>query len=335
MEVHSLNGCTILRLSKINVSVVIPVYNAAVYVSQAVESALAQPETAEVLLVEDGSPDNALEVCEDLANKHDKVKLLRHPNGENRGAGASRNLGMRAAKKEYIAFLDADDYFLPGRFRQALELFNANPDCEGVYEAVGMLVDGSESLERWQLAGRRVKDLQTMSDSISPKDLAEVLIKGSDGYFHLDGLIIKKGVLQRSGLMNENLHLHQDTEFIMRLAMTARLLPGKLDEPVAMWRVHQENRISAPRSLTMQYRDRMRYWRSLYQWVRQNGSPKQQQRVRAGIFSYNRATKFQTFSKRILPIRVIIFGRQLRLLAWPQLIFDHLASKNNNEEGCL
>jgi glycosyltransferase involved in cell wall biosynthesis len=79
------------------VSVITPVYNAASFVTQAVESALQQPETAEVLIIEDGSPDNSLEVCQELAKKYEKVKLLRHPNGENRGAGASRNLGMRNA----------------------------------------------------------------------------------------------------------------------------------------------------------------------------------------------------------------------------------------------
>ena len=99
----------------LEISVIIPVYNAAAYVRQAVESALAQPEVREVLLVEDGSPDNALEVCQQLAAEHQRVILLHHPNGENRGAGASRNLGMRNAHFPIIAFLDADDYYLPAQ----------------------------------------------------------------------------------------------------------------------------------------------------------------------------------------------------------------------------
>jgi glycosyltransferase involved in cell wall biosynthesis len=306
------------------VSVIIPVYNAERFINRAVESALAQPETAEVLLIEDGSSDNSLGVCEQLTANDKKVKLLRHPNGENRGAGASRNLGMRAVREEFIAFLDADDYFLPGRFRQAIEVFTSDPTCEGVYEAVGMHVVDSTALLRWETAGRQVKQLQTMSKGLSPSTLAKALLKGSDGYFHLDGLVFKKEALQRSGLMNEDLRLHQDTEFIMRLAMTARLLPGSLDEPVAMWRVHPANRISAPRSRGVQYRDRMNYWRSLYRWVRENGTPNQQKMVRDGIFSYNRATKFHAFSRRILPTSVIIFVRQLRLLAWPQLFIDQI-----------
>lgn len=146
-------------MSDFTVSVIIPVYNAAAFVSQAVESALAQPETAEVLLIEDGSPDNALEVCEELASKFEKVKLLRHPNGENRGAGASRNLGMKNVKFDYIAFLDSDDYYLPGRFSVASKVFRLDPACEGIYEAVAMQIESVEGMDRWQAAGKSDRQL--------------------------------------------------------------------------------------------------------------------------------------------------------------------------------
>lgn len=315
-------------MNEFKVSVIIPVYNAAAFVTQAVESALEQPETAEVLLVEDGSPDNALEVCQALAEKYDKVRLLRHPDGENRGAGASRNLGMMNAQNEYIAFLDADDYYLPNRFNQPAALFTNEPTCDGVYEAIGMHVESKAGLERWELAGKAITELKTIQNGISPDKLAECLLDGGYGYFHLDGLTIKKAVLDKSGTMNEDLRLHQDTEFIMRLAMTAQLLPGRLNEPVAMWRVHQGNRISAARPLAVQHRDRIKYWRSLYKWIRDNGTSSQQQMVRDAFFSYNRATKIHVFSRQMLPASVIIFGRQLRLLAWPQIIFDHLTQRS-------
>ena len=188
------------------VSVVIPVYNAARYVTQAVESALQQPETAEVLLVEDGSPDNALQVCLGLAEKLDKVKLLRHPNGENRGAGASRNLGMQNAHFDTIAFLDADDFYLPGRFSVAQEIFDNDPACEGVYEAVGMHVENLNGMERWTSGGKPVSELHTMKKSVNPEELPSALLNsGVFGSFHLDGLIIKNNVLEKSGYMDEKL----------------------------------------------------------------------------------------------------------------------------------
>jgi glycosyltransferase involved in cell wall biosynthesis len=70
--------------------------------------------------VEDKSPDNALEVCLKLAEKYQRVKLYQHPDQQNHGAGASRNLGIEKATGEFIAFLDADDYYLPLKLFQKL-----------------------------------------------------------------------------------------------------------------------------------------------------------------------------------------------------------------------
>ena len=99
------------------ISVIIPVYNAADFVANAVQSALDQPETVEVLLIEDGAPDNSLEVCQALTEQYETVRLYRHSGGVNLGAGASRNLGMQNSTEDFIAFLDADDFWLPYHLR--------------------------------------------------------------------------------------------------------------------------------------------------------------------------------------------------------------------------
>lgn len=302
---------------------IIPVYNAAAYVTQAVESALAQPETAEVLLIEDGSPDNALEVCEELASMHDKVRLLRHPNGENRGAGASRNLGMRNAKFDFIAFLDADDFYLPERFCEPSKIFDENLDCEGVYEAVGMLVEDEQSMRRWKESGKIEGGLTTISKTISPANLAEELILGNAGYFHIDGLVIKRSVLEKSGFMDETLVLHQDSEFCVRVAAVSTLYPGRLDHPVAIRRVHDQNRISAPRSQMKQFKDRMKYWMSLYRWSKINLDKDKQELILMSIKNFARTHKyFAKFPRKLFPTRLIWFIRSLRLLAYPEIILD-------------
>src|SRR5690554_3354498 len=114
-----------------NISVIIPVYNAELFLRKAVESALQFKEVKEVLLIEDGSPDNALSICKELTIEDNRVKLLQHPNNENRGAGASRNLGLKNASQDYIAFLDADDFFLPNRFEKDKEIFSRYEDADG------------------------------------------------------------------------------------------------------------------------------------------------------------------------------------------------------------
>lgn len=310
-------------MSEFKVSVIIPVYNAAAYVTQAVESALAQPETAEVLLIEDGSPDNALQVCEELASKYDKVRLLRHPNGENRGAGASRNLGMRNAKFDFIAFLDADDFYLPSRFSVASAIFDENPACEGVYEATGMLVEDDQSMRRWKESGKIEGGLTTVTKTISPTNLAEELILGDAGYFHIDGLVVKKSVIEKSGYMDETLVLHQDSEFCVRAAAVSMLYPGRLDHPVAIRRVHDQNRISSPRSQMKQFTDRMNYWISLYRWAKSNLGKDKQELILKSTIKFARTHKYFTnFPRSVFPTRLIWFTRSLRLLAYPEILLD-------------
>ena len=305
------------------VSVIIPVYNAARFVTRAVESALEQPETSEVILIEDGSPDNTLKVCQELAVKYDRVELLRHPNGENRGAGASRNLGMKNANYEYIAFLDADDYYLPGRFSVAKQIFESDPPCEGVYEAIGMHVEDEIGMPRWIQAGKPNKALYTITRNVEPRELGSILISGKYGNYHLNGLVLKKDVLKKSGYMIESLKLHQDSEFMIRVAIVARLLAGRLDEPVAMRRVHNENRISEPRSETQKYKERMSFWMNLYYWSKENSNADIQGKILNGIVRYSRNHKyFKKFPIRYFPTILVWFVRLLRLVGYPEVIFD-------------
>lgn len=308
------------------VTVVIPVYNAAKYVTQAVESALAQPETGEILLVEDRSPDNALEICQQLVINYNKVKLLRHPNGENRGAGASRNLGIQNAKCKFIAFLDADDFYLSGRFSKAKIIFETNPDCEGVYEAVGHDVVNDAALDRWNKSNRKpVDQLITVTKIVAPEQLGELLISGIYGTIHLNGFVIAKDVINKSGFMAENLRLHQDTEFIIRCALSTKLFAGELESAVAIVRIHEQNRFSAPRSQSQDYKNKMNFWLSLYHWAKYNSSNEIQKKILSSIFHFTKGHKyFRLFPLNLFPTRLIWLSRLLRLIKYPEVVVSLL-----------
>ena len=226
------------------ISVITPVYNAEKYVAQAVESALQFDEVFEVILVEDQSPDKALEVCKTLAKKHDRVKLFQHPDKGNHGAGESRNVGMRNATGDFIAFLDADDFFLPNRFDAERELFK-NPDVDGVYGAIGVHYWSEKAKEQYFSIYQ--DKLTTVYKNHPAKDVFPGLIgmRGSFGLFSIDALTIRKSALNKmDALMKTDLKLHQDTDFLMRLAFYNNLSPGILDEPVAVRGVHESNRIT-------------------------------------------------------------------------------------------
>ena len=105
------------------VSVIIPVYNAEKYVEDAVKSVLSQTyENIEILIIDDGSPDKSIEICERFKNP--KVKIIRQ---KNRGLAGARNTGIRHAQGDYLAFLDADDMWLPEKLeKHILHLENSS-----------------------------------------------------------------------------------------------------------------------------------------------------------------------------------------------------------------
>ncbi|MBN1680150.1 MAG: glycosyltransferase family 2 protein [Anaerolineae bacterium] len=250
-------------MNELQISVVMPVYNAANFVRDAVESALAQPEVAEVILVEDGSPYGDLAICEQLAGDYDRVKLFRHPNGENRGAGPSRNLGILKSRCDYIAFLDADDFYLPDRFKTARQVFEAHPDAEGVYEAIGVHFETEVTRQRW--TARQGEYLTTVSEPVEPGDLFSVLVAGTHGHFSGDGLVVHRSVFSRCGYFPD-LRLHQDTAMWIKIAAVARLYPGSLETPVAMRRAHDANRADQSRSESENIHLRYMMWKTLWAW---------------------------------------------------------------------
>lgn len=224
------------------VSVVIPVYNAASFIEKAVQSALDQPETAEVLLVEDGSTDSSLQVCEKLACKNEKIKLIRHPNGSNKGAGLSRNLGIQRSSFPFVAFLDADDYYGRGRFKSDAAILSIDNSVEGVYNALGYcyyLPDGTSKEDESRLT--------TLSGPTTPNDLLFVLIglhPTIKGHIHLDTLTLRKSVFKKINGFPA-LSLHQDSVFIIQLASCCTLVAGSIQKAVGFRGVHKNNRISA------------------------------------------------------------------------------------------
>lgn len=250
------------------ISVIIPVYNAEKYVEQAVESALQFDEVFEVILVEDKSPDNALEVCKKLAENNARIKLFQHPDKQNHGAGASRNLGMKNASGDFIAFLDADDFYLPNRFDAEKELFK-NPDVEGVYGAIGVHYWSEKAKEQYySVYGEK---LTTVYKKHAAQDVfpGQLGMRGSFGLFSIDALTIRKSCLEKMGsLMKTNLRLHQDSEFLFRLSYYCKLFPGIIDEPVAMRGVHESNRISQVDSKKIKPAStRVLLWNEVEKWA--------------------------------------------------------------------
>ena len=182
------------------ISVIIPVYNAESYLRKAVQSAVNLVEVGEIILIEDQSPDNALVLAKKLEQEFEKVKLFLHPDKKNHGAGASRNLGIQKAICEYIAFLDADDYYLPNRFVKDKLVFETHDNCDGVYSAVGTHFYSQESKKEFFEKGFSYQEILTVTGEVAPKCSFSVLFnrhQNIKGEFHTNGITLKKSVFEK------------------------------------------------------------------------------------------------------------------------------------------
>jgi glycosyltransferase involved in cell wall biosynthesis len=133
-----------MRTDAIRVSIVTPFLNAGPFLREAIESVLGQTYPHwELLLVDDGSSDESAAIAQAFAaTRPDRIRCFQHEGRANRGASASRNLATRMARGEYIAFLDADDVYLPRKLEEQLPLLEAHP-------AAGMLYGGTEYWYSW------------------------------------------------------------------------------------------------------------------------------------------------------------------------------------------
>ncbi len=215
------------------VSVIIPLYNAQAYVERAIASALAQPEVVECIVVDDGSSDEGLKISKSIAATDRRVLVFQHKNGRNLGASISRNRGMMEANGDYIAFLDADDYYLEHRFKETAQVFKKHGDAAGVYEGL--------ATEAWD-GSVPDKHFTMITEQVCPEDLFLAAAPfGKCGHISLVGLTIKFKAIKMAGAFNPKLRLAQDTEWLAKLALTCRLYPGILDAAVAIRTVHPGN----------------------------------------------------------------------------------------------
>lgn len=202
-----------------SVSAIIPCYNDAGDVGDALESVLSQTasdQVAEVIVVDDGSEDHTAQVLRSYVEQHDKVKYVYQ---ENQGPGAARNRGIRESTQPYLAFLDADDVWLPGRIEQQLAFAKDHP-------AVA-LICADCYVERPD--GRRHREYCRDFSYERGDNLERLFTKG--GPILMPSVLVRRRCIVEAGLFDESLPIGQDSDMWLRIA--ARYPIHHLDLPVA------------------------------------------------------------------------------------------------------
>ena len=207
------------------VSVIIPVYNGERYIVQAVESALRQTFTnLEIIVVDDGSTDRTQQV---LQPYFDRIRYIYQ---ENQGVAAARNIACQLAQGEFLAFLDADDYFLPSKLEKQLACFDHDPALDMV-QTGWLMVDETGKyifeMKPWQQAPKLDLESFIIFKCVRPS-----------------AMMLRRKWWEKLGGFNDNFPLAEDLDFALRLALKGCKAVW-LEEILTCYRQHNSNIMSS------------------------------------------------------------------------------------------
>lgn len=190
------------------VSVIVPVYNKEQSIDCAIRSVLNQnlkDNEMELLLLDDGSTDSSLAICEKYSEQYSNIKVI---SKGNEGVAATRNLGINMAEGEYICFLDADDYLVPNAFNILIsELFSDEFDVIE-YSSTTITLNPDSTMQQEQLS-----DSEVLCDSTGH----EILKKEGNTQFSSCTKWIKRSFLLSNNLYFEDLCIGEDVLFNLNL----------------------------------------------------------------------------------------------------------------------
>lgn len=204
------------------VSVIIIFFNGERFIEEAIESVFAQTYDAwELLLVDDGSTDSSGTLALHYVERHpDKVCYFEHGGKRNRGMSASRNLGIRKARGQYIAFLDADDVWLPGKLEHQVGLLNSHPDVGMVYGPTQWWYSWSGSRTEVQRDFVHPASGPAPGRLVQPPTLLLEFLKSEGLSPCTCSILVRREVLERTGGFEECFRgLYEDQAFCAKVCL--------------------------------------------------------------------------------------------------------------------
>lgn len=217
------------------------------FLEEAIQSVFAQTyENWELLLVDDGSTDRSSEIARSYAKQYpDKVRYLEHEGHQNRGMSAARNLGVHHARGQYIAFLDADDVWLPQKLKQQVKILESQPEAVMLYGRTQFWHSWTGNLEDEQYD--RLTNLGVPFNTlIQPPALLKLFLEQEDTVASTCSVLIRREVFQTvGGFEDEFRSMYEDMVFYTKVFLQAPVFvaSGCWDR----YRQHPDNSCSVAR----------------------------------------------------------------------------------------
>lgn len=205
------------------VSVIMIFLNAERFIEEAIESVLSQTyDRWELLLVDDGSTDRSTAIARRYAAElPDRIRYLDHTGHQNRGMSASRNMGIAHAGGEYIAFLDADDVYLPQKLEKQIEILEHYPEAGLVYGATQYWFSWTGSAA--DARKDRLRPLGVPPGSlVDPPHLFRLFLENKARTPCTCAVLIRRSVIKDAGGFEERFSgMYEDQVFFYKLSLIA------------------------------------------------------------------------------------------------------------------
>lgn len=172
------------------ISFIVPVYNVEKYLDDCVKSIVSQTHRdVEVILVDDGSPDNCPKLCDEWAKKDNRIRVVHKPNG---GLSDARNAGLKVAQGDYVVFIDSDDFWASEHcLEKLLEEVKLTPECDFIGFNCSYYYPSSNKEVKW------VEYAPEIQNPIKPEDCIMKLV--ASGTFPMSACL---KIFKRSALQN-------------------------------------------------------------------------------------------------------------------------------------
>ncbi len=203
------------------VSVIMPAYNSARFIGEAIESVLGQtwPKT-ELIIIDDGSTDETASIIKSYGDR------VRYVYQQNARQAVARNAGIAISKGEYLAFIDADDVWGEEKLQKQLDKFQSNP-------SLGLVSCSTIEIDEFS------KQIGVKSTNLRGKALRSILLGEGAAGINGSSPLIPRQVIESVGLFDPELTPVEDTDMFCRIA--ARYPIDYVDEPLVLYRSHSGN----------------------------------------------------------------------------------------------
>lgn len=208
-------------MHKPKVSVLMPVYNASIFLDEAINSILFQSfSDFEFIIIDDGSVDSSPKIIENYANSDSRIKFISR---ENKGISATRNELIAIAKGDNIAWMDADDISCVNRIEEQLIYLNHNPDCIVVGCLTELIDTDGDKICQWNVP-------------LLANEIDAWHIKGTGGAIVFASSMMNKNAVCKVGGFNENLTGAEDLCLLLKLAEIGGIV--NLNKSLYFYRQH-------------------------------------------------------------------------------------------------